>query len=311
MPVPCNETYLVQADDAGMRLDVFVTAKAVKPSRTFILKLINEGLVTVNGQRMKANYRLKEGEHVAVTFPPPVKLDVLPEPIPLNICYEDEDMVVINKPRGMVVHPAHGHYTGTLVNALLHHCADLSGIGGILRPGIVHRLDKDTSGLLMVAKNDLAHQGLARQLKNSSVTRGYLALAHGQVQNNQGVIEAAIGRDPRDRQKMSVTHRNGKHAVTRYRVLGRSQNYTLLELRLETGRTHQIRVHLSYIGHPVVGDSRYGPTRPHFDLDGQFLHAYLLIFIHPRTGSTVEIKALLPDNLTAILETLDLDSLIP
>lgn len=305
--MPRNESYLVGAGDAGKRLDVFVASMEEELSRSFVQKLISEGLVLVNGKGAKANHRLKEGDEVAVAIPPPVELDVLPEPIPLDIYYEDVDVLVINKPRGMVVHPAEGNYTGTLVNALLYHCRDLSGINGVLRPGIVHRIDKDTSGLLMVAKNDQAHERLAEQLKEHTVTRGYLALAHGALKYDIGVVDAPIGRDPGDRQKMAVTGRNAKRAVTHYRVLGRAQNYTLLELRLETGRTHQIRVHLSYTGHPLVGDTRYGPARPHFNLDGQFLHAYLLGFVHPRTGEYLEFKAPLPEELSAVLEKLGLE----
>lgn len=304
--MPVIEKYLVTSEESGARLDVFVAGAGPGLSRSYAQKLIGEGLVRVNGGEAKSNYRLREGDEVSVTVPPPVEPEVLPEPIPLEVFYEDGDLIVINKPRGMVVHPAEGNYTGTLVNALLHHCRDLSGINGVLRPGIVHRIDKETSGLLMAAKNDFIHEGLAYQLKEHTVTRGYVALAHGTFACDHGVVDAPIGRDPADRQKMAVNYRNGKNAVTHYRVLDRRNNYTLLELRLETGRTHQIRVHMSYIGHPLVGDTRYGPARPHFGLDGQFLHAYLLGFIHPGTGAYLEFTAPLPGVLQEILSSLGL-----
>ncbi|SFH17982.1 23S rRNA pseudouridine1911/1915/1917 synthase [Desulfotomaculum arcticum] len=301
-----NEIYHVDNNRAGQRLDVYVTSSGNNLSRSYIQKLIGEGLVKVNGIEARANYRLKEGDEIAVEIPPPTELQVLPEQIQLDIYYEDLDVIVINKPRGMVVHPAEGNFYGTMVNALLYHCRDLSGINGVLRPGIVHRIDKDTSGLLMAAKNDLAHERLADQLKEHTVARGYLALAHGSMQFDQGIINAPIGRDPRDRKKMAVTSRNSKNAITHYRVLGRAGDYTFLELRLETGRTHQIRVHLAHIGHPLAGDARYGPARPHFDLAGQFLHAYLLGFIHPRETRYLEFKAPLPGVLLEILKSLDL-----
>jgi len=302
--VPTIEEYQIGAEDAGARLDVFVASREEQLSRSYVQKLIEDGGITVNSTATRANYRLKAGDSVAVAAPAPVELKVNPEPIPLDIYYEDKDVIVVNKPRGMVVHPAEGNYTNTLVNALLYHCRDLSGINGVLRPGIVHRIDKDTSGLLMVAKNDLAHEHLADQLKEHTVRRGYLALAHGVLTSQRGIVDAPIGRDPRDRQKMAVTNSNSKPAVTHYRVLERSGNYTFLKLRLETGRTHQIRAHLTYIGHPLVGDSKYGPGKPHFDLEGQFLHAYLLGFIHPRSGEYLEFKAPLPAELTAILHKL-------
>jgi len=302
--VPTTEIYQIGSGDAGARLDVFVASREEQLSRSFVQKLIGDGAITVNQKTARAKYRLKEGDSVAVAAPPPVELKVCPEPIPLDIFYEDKDVIVVNKPRGMVVHPAEGNYTGTLVNALLYHCRDLSGINGVLRPGIVHRIDKDTSGLLMIAKNDLAHEHLAGQLKEHTVRRGYLGLAHGILASERGMVDAPIGRDPRDRQKMAVTNRNGKAAVTHYRVLGSAGNYTLLKLRLETGRTHQIRVHMAYIGHPLVGDARYGPSKPHWGLGGQFLHAYMLGFVHPRSGEFLEFRAHLPEELNAILQKL-------
>ena len=300
--MPVSDKYVVSGDEAGMRLDVFVSGSDPGLSRSYAQKLIGEGLIKVNGVKVKANYRLRDGEEVVATIPPPVELAVLPEPIPLDVYYEDSDLVVVNKPRGMVVHPAEGNHKGTLVNALLYHCRDLSGINGVLRPGIVHRIDKETSGLLMVAKNDLIHEGLAEQLKEHTVTRGYVALAHGILAHNRGMIDAPIGRDPSDRQRMAVNYRNGKEAVTHYRVLDRKNNFTLLDLRLETGRTHQIRVHMSYTGHPLAGDTRYGPARPHLGLAGQFLHAYRLGFIHPGTQKYLEFRSPLPEELQIILE---------
>ncbi|KAF1085583.1 Ribosomal large subunit pseudouridine synthase D [Sporotomaculum syntrophicum] len=308
--MPTTEIYRVGAEDAGTRLDVFVTSREEQLSRSFVQKLIGDGAITVNQLAAQANYRVKAGDSVAVSVPPPVELQVCPESIPLDIYYEDSDVIVVNKPRGMVVHPAEGNYTGTLVNALLEHCRDLSGINGVLRPGIVHRIDKDTSGLLMVAKNDLAHEHLAGQLKKHTVRRGYVALIHGVLASERGVVDAPIGRDPRDRQKMTVTSRNSKPAVTHYRVLERAGNYTFLRLRLETGRTHQIRVHMAYIGNPLVGDTRYGPGKPHFGLAGQFLHAYQLGFIHPRRGDYLEFRAPLPAELGVILQKLGIDEKI-
>ncbi len=303
MKVPVHNLYVAGAD-AGKRLDVYVTEAIPGLSRSYVQKLIGQGMVQVNAKEAKANYRLREGDEVCVSVPPPVKLEILPEAIPLDIYYEDNDLIVVNKPRGMVVHPAEGNYAGTLVNALLYHCRDLSGINGVLRPGIVHRIDKDTSGLLVAAKNDFAHEGLAAQLKEHSVTRGYIALVHGAVKHDRGTVDAPIGRHPVERQKMAVNYRNGKRAVTHYRVLERLGNYTLLLLRLETGRTHQIRVHMSYTGHPLVGDTRYGPAKAHFGLEGQFLHAYLLGFKHPRSGVYMEFTAPLPEELEVIIEKL-------
>lgn len=305
-----TEEYCVGVEDVGTRLDVYTASKEKQLSRSYVQKLIIEGSIRVNGSEAKANYRLKEDDKVVVSIPPPTELEVHPEFINLDIYHEDTDLIVLNKPRGMVVHPAEGNYSGTLVNALLSHCKDLSGINGVMRPGIVHRIDKYTSGLLMVAKNNLAHEHLAAQLKEHSVTRGYLALAHGVVPNHRGVVDAPIGRDPRDRQKMAVVYQNSKDAVTHYQVIGRAGNYTLLKLSLETGRTHQIRVHLAFIGHPLVGDTRYGPARSHFGLEGQFLHAYLLGFVHPRTDRYLEFKAPLPEELNIILNKLCLSDLV-
>ncbi|MHB8158625.1 MAG: RluA family pseudouridine synthase, partial [Desulfocucumaceae bacterium] len=294
----------VEEISSGQRLDVFLTSEGPLLSRSHIQKLVTEGMVDVNGAPAKANYRIKTGDAVILKVPPPVEMVIGPEPIPLDIYFEDSHLVVVNKPRGMVVHPAEGNYSGTLVNALLYHCQDLSGINGVMRPGIVHRLDKDTSGLLMVAKNDTSHLELARQLSERKVDRRYLALVHGVLKNDLGIISAPIGRHPRDRQRMAVEPRNGKHAVTHYRALARTGGYTYLELRLETGRTHQIRVHLSHLGHPLVGDAKYGPDKNSFGLEGQFLHARLLGFTHPASGEKMVFEAPLPDNLQKILDVL-------
>jgi len=302
--MPEMTCFQVDGIDAGKRLDIYLTGMAGGLSRSFVQKLIAEGMVLVGGEVARASYKVKPGDMIALNIPEPEELEVNPEPIPLDIYYEDNDVIVVNKPRGMVVHPAAGNFSGTLVNALLFHCRDLSGINGVTRPGIVHRLDKDTSGLIMVAKNDAAHFSLAEQLKSRQVKRRYLALVHGHVREESGVVDAPIGRDPRDRQKMAVLDRNSKHAVTHYRVLSRFDGYTYLQLRLETGRTHQIRVHMAYIGHPVVGDPKYGPARPHFGLDGQFLHAAVLGFKHPRTGEYLEFEAPLPRELEEILDKL-------
>lgn len=298
-------TFEINRDQAGCRLDVFLAEGNVDLSRSYIQKLLADGLARVGGRPVRASYRLKAGDLVSLEVPTPVELKAEPEEIPLDIYYEDSDLVVVNKPRGMVVHPADGNYNGTLVNALLYHCRDLSGINGVMRPGIVHRLDKDTSGLLMVAKNDTAHGHLAEQLKAREVKRLYKALVHGRVVNNRGVVDAPIGRDPLDRQRMAVVFKNSKYAVTHYRVKSRFDNYTYLTLKLETGRTHQIRVHMSYIGHPVVGDLKYGPARAHFGLEGQFLHAAVLGFRHPSTEQYLEFEAPLPDYLQTILEGLE------
>ena len=302
--MPLVNFYEVSEDDAQKRLDIFLTGEAEGYTRSHIQRLVGEGRATVNGVIVRASYKVKQGDLVRLEIPEPEGMETKAEKIPLDIYYEDNDVIVLNKPRGMVVHPAPGNYSGTVVNALLYHCRDLSGINGVLRPGIVHRLDKDTSGLIMVAKNDAAHVSLARQLKDRQITRIYLALVHGKVKDASGVIDAPIGRDPKNRQKMAVVHKNSKHAVTNYLVLSRYAGYTYLRLKLETGRTHQIRVHMSYIGHPVVGDLKYGPSRPHFNLAGQFLHAAVIGFIHPRTGAYLEFEAPLPDELEAILSGL-------
>lgn len=280
---------------AGERLDLFLTKTGLWPSRSFVQKIINSGGVSRNQQILKASYRLEDGDQITVTWEDPQPLVVEPEAIPLDILYEDSDLIVIAKPRGMVVHPAAGNYRGTLVNALLEHCRDLSGIGGVIRPGIVHRLDKDTSGVLVVAKNDFTHLNLAAQIKSRSMKRVYQVLVHGNPPEC-GKIEAPIGRHPVDRKKMAVVA-DGKPATTNYRTLESFSNYALLEARLETGRTHQIRVHFSYLGYPVVGDPVYGRKKETVPLRGQALHAATLGFIHPRTLEYLEFSKAMPDEM--------------
>ncbi|MBO8128840.1 MAG: RluA family pseudouridine synthase [Peptococcaceae bacterium] len=298
-----RHSYIVSDEDAGERIDRFLATHSTL-SRSRVQNLISEGMVTVANRAIRSSYRLKEGDRIELVIPDPAPLSIKPQPIPLDIFFEDDDVIVVNKPRGMVVHPAAGNFYDTLVNALLYHCDNLSGINGVLRPGIVHRLDKDTSGLLMVAKNDAAHQNLANQLKQRIVIRRYTALVFGVLRKEQGVIESLIGRHPKDRKKMAVVTRNGKPAITHYRVLQRLGRYTLIELRLETGRTHQIRVHMAHIGHPLVGDLTYGKAKPHLGLYGQFLHAGVLGFTHPRTGEQLVFKAPLPGELQAVLDRL-------
>ncbi len=299
-----KHTLIINSEDEGKRLDVLLNQKMPELSRTQAKRLIEDGAVLVNNETAKANYRLSVGDWVVCSVPQPVPLEVEAEDIPLTIVYEDRDLLVVDKPQGMVVHPANGNYRGTLVNALLYHCDDLSGINGVLRPGIVHRIDKDTSGLLVVAKNDRAHESLARQIKEHTVKRVYLALVHGDVAEPGGIIDAPIGRDFKDRQKMAVNVKNGKDAVTEYKNLERLGRYTLLECRLKTGRTHQIRVHMSFIKHPVVGDAKYGPKKAHFDLSGQALHAATLGFEHPRNEEWLEFSSGLPQVFSEVLRSL-------
>ncbi len=281
--------------ETGERLDAFVSLKA-DVSRSRAVKLIEENNITVNGNSVSKNYRLKQGDVVEVVIPDAKPLEVKAENIPLDVLYEDEHLLVVNKPKGMVVHPAAGNWEGTLVNALLHHCgSSLSGINGVLRPGIVHRIDKDTSGLLMVAKNDLAHNFLAKQIKEHSFYREYEAIVYGNVKADKGRIDAPIGRHPINRKQMTVTHKNSKEAVTHYEVIERLNGFTHIKCRLETGRTHQIRVHMSYIGHSVAGDEVYGPRKCIKALKGQCLHAKKLGFIHPETKEYMEFSSELPD----------------
>jgi 23S rRNA pseudouridine1911/1915/1917 synthase len=289
--------------EPGLRIDVGVAA-VLAQSRTFVQNLIGEGCVLVNGEIVKANYKIRVGDEIQVWIPEPRLLEVLPENIPLDIVYEDEDLLVINKAQGMVVHPAPGAWTGTLVNALMYHCANLSGINGVLRPGIVHRIDKDTSGLLVIAKNDFAHGNLSQQLKEHTTARKYQAIVHGIMREPRGTIEAPIGRNPLERKQMAVTLKNSKRAVTHYTVLERFREFSYVEVQLETGRTHQIRVHMAYIGHPVLGDPLYGPSKNCFNLKGQMLHAAELGFVHPRSGEWLQFSAPQPEKFKEILNKL-------
>ena len=292
-------------EDEGMRLDKFLSVRVEELTRSAAERLAEQGQVSSGGKTLDKKYRLRAGDAIEVILPEPVGLDILPEAIPLDIRYEDADLLVVNKPKGMVVHPAAGHAGGTLVNALLAHCGDsLSGINGVIRPGIVHRIDKDTSGLLIVAKNDFAHQRLAEQIKEHSFTRMYEAVVHGNLKEDTGTIDAPMGRHPTDRKRMAVTEKNSRHAVTHFEVLARYKGFTHVRLKLETGRTHQIRVHMAYIGHPVAGDPVYGPKKPVPNLDGQCLHARVIGFVHPRTGEYLEITSELPSYFTAFLEKL-------
>ena len=281
--------------EAGVRLDKFLSVSDIGLSRSMAVGLIDSGNVLVNGKPCNKKQKLGEGDTIAVTVPDPVAYEAKAEDIPLDIVYEDDDLLVVNKPKGMVVHPAAGNYEGTLVNALLYHCGDsLSGINGVLRPGIVHRIDKDTSGLLMVAKNDNAHTKLAGQIKEHSFTREYEAVVFGNLKDDEGVVDAPIGRHPVDRKKMCVTSKNSKHAVTHYRVICRYKGYTHVKCVLETGRTHQIRVHMAYLGHPVAGDPVYGVKNEKVSFHGQCLHARKIGFVHPSTGKYMEFQSQLP-----------------
>ncbi|EMI9086111.1 MULTISPECIES: RluA family pseudouridine synthase [Bacillus] len=283
----------VAEEQKSERIDKFVAEINSEWSRSQVQQWIKDGVVTVNGKSVKVNYKVKENDEITVTIPDPEELDIQAEDMSLEIYYEDEDVLVVNKPRGMVVHPAPGHTSGTLVNGLMHHCTDLSGINGVMRPGIVHRIDKDTSGLLMVAKNDMAHESLVNQLVAKTVTRRYKAIVHGVIPHDKGTIDAPIGRDKKERQSMTVDE-NGKNAVTHFQVLERFKDFTLVECRLETGRTHQIRVHMKYIGYPLAGDPKYGPKKT-LDMNGQALHAGILGFDHPRTGEYIQFEAPIPE----------------
>lgn len=283
----------VAEEQKNERIDKFVAEINSEWSRSQVQQWIKDDVVTVNGKSVKVNYKVKENDEITVTIPEPEALDIQAEDMNLEIYYEDADVLVVNKPRGMVVHPAPGHTSGTLVNGLMHHCTDLSGINGVMRPGIVHRIDKDTSGLLMVAKNDMAHESLVNQLVAKTVTRRYKAIVHGVIPHDKGTIDAPIARDKKERQSMTVDE-NGKHAVTHFQVLERFKDFTLVECRLETGRTHQIRVHMKYIGYPLAGDPKYGPKKT-LDMNGQALHAGILGFDHPRTGEYIQFEAPIPE----------------
>ena len=297
-----TETFEVSYEFEGERLDKYISMLFAEQSRSFFQKLIKDGHVSVNNKLEKANYRLKLEDFVQIEIPDAVEAQIQPENIPLDILYEDEDLLVVNKPKGMVVHPANGNPDGTLVNALMYHCGDsLSGINGIIRPGIVHRIDKDTSGLLIVAKNDAAHVGLAQQIKDHSFTRAYEAVVYGNVKEDEGTVNLPIGRNPKDRKKMAVVNSNSKPAVTHYQVLERFGDFTHIRCVLETGRTHQIRVHMAYIGHPVAGDGVYGPRKVITELEGQCLHAKQIGFVHPITNKYLEFDSELPDYFTKFI----------
>lgn len=287
------------------RIDKCVRTLIDSLSRAYIQKLLNEKQIFVNGMPVKSSYRVRREDEIFFTIPDKEELDIMPEDIPLDILYEDKDVIVVNKPKGMVVHPAAGHYTGTLVNALMYHCGkELSGINGVLRPGIVHRIDKDTTGSLIICKNDVSHNSIAKQLKEHSIQRSYQAICYGIMKEDEGIVDKPIGRHPTDRKKMAVNEKNGKRAVTHYRVLKRLNGYTYLECILETGRTHQIRVHMASIGHPLLGDTIYSNRKSPFPLEGQTLHARTLGFVHPMTGEYQEVVAPLPDYFQELLNQL-------
>ena len=297
MTVTCTET--------GVRMDVALTQLLEDVTRSAAQRLLEEGRVTCDGRTVKKNEKTVAGQVLTVDLPEPEAVDIVPQDIPLDIRYEDDDVIVLNKPKGLVVHPAAGHADGTLVNALLYHCAgSLSGINGELRPGIVHRIDKDTSGLLIVAKNDFAHQKLAAQLADHTLARTYEAIVCGGVKDDSGTIDAPIGRHPTDRKKMAVTEKNSRHAVTHYEVIARYRGYTHIRCRLETGRTHQIRVHMAFKGHPILGDMVYGHKKPELGMDSQCLHARELTFLHPRTEEPVTVRCELPEYFTEVLSKL-------
>ena len=292
--------------DSGLRIDKYLSSVNEQLSRSYIQKLLKSGLVLVDGKPVKASYQVDEGDVISLDIPEAVEPEIEPENMDLDILYEDQDVILVNKPKGMVVHPAAGHYSHTLVNGLMYHCKDqLSGINGVMRPGIVHRIDMDTTGVIIACKNDMAHNSIAAQLKEHSITRRYQAIVHGVLKDDAGTVEGPIGRHPTDRKKMSINYNNGKSAVTHYKVLKRFRQYTHVECRLETGRTHQIRVHMASIEHPLLGDLVYGPGKcPIPGLQGQTLHAGVLGFIHPRTGEYMEFTAPLPEYFAKLLNTL-------
>lgn len=297
------ETVTAEAEDAGTRADVFLAAK-LGVSRSNMQKLLEDGRVKRGEKIIKANYKVRAGEMFVVDIPEPEPIEAVPEKIPLDIIYEDDDVVVLNKARGMVVHPAPGNYTGTLVNALLYHCSNLSGINSAIRPGIVHRLDKDTSGIMIVAKNDAAHISLSQQIQSKTAVRTYLAVVRGNVKTDSGTIETQIARDKTDRKKMAVVKEGGRDAITDYEVLERFGKYTLVRCKLRTGRTHQIRVHMEYLGYPLVGDPKYSPMKTPFGIKGQALHSHTLEFTHPRTGERMKFEAPLPEDMHKIITRL-------
>ncbi len=292
------------------RIDKYLSEQMEELSRSYIQKLLKDGHVKVNGKTVKSNYKLSKDDEICLDVPEAIEPEIAAEPMDLDILYEDSDIILINKPKGMVVHPAAGHYTGTLVNGLMYHCKEeLSGINGVMRPGIVHRIDMDTTGVLIVCKNDKAHNAIAEQLKVHSITRKYYAIVHGVIKDDDGTVDAPIGRHPVDRKKMSINEKNGKQAVTHYHVLKRFRRFTYVECQLKTGRTHQIRVHMASIGHPLLGDQVYGPAKvPFSGLQGQTLHAGVLGIIHPTTGAYMEFCAPLPEYFEKLLKKLEQES---
>lgn len=301
-------TVVVTENENSLRADKALTLLCPDFSRSFLQKILSDALVTVNGKTASKGMKVKTGDVLCFTPPEPVPADIRPENIPIDIVYEDDDLLVVNKPRGMVVHPAPGNYEGTLVNALMYRCgSSLSSINGVIRPGIVHRIDKDTSGLLIVAKNNFAHEALALQIKEHSFKRQYRAVVHGRFRELSGTVDLPIGRSEKDRKKMCVTDKNSRNAVSHYEVLSQSDKFSYIKVTLETGRTHQIRVHMAYLGHPVAGDPVYGPKNGVTSLNGQCLHAGLIGFNHPRTGEYIELEADLPDYFKSFLKSQSLD----
>ncbi|MDE5909413.1 MAG: RluA family pseudouridine synthase [Lachnospiraceae bacterium] len=305
MDVQNEYHFIITEEMEDERIDKCLNALMESLSRSYIQKLLADGKVTVNGKNVKASYRVNAEDEIILILPPSVIPDILPENISLSILYEDQDVIVIDKPKGMVVHPAPGHYEGTLVNALMYHCQnELSGINGVLRPGIVHRIDRDTTGSVIACKNDHAHNEIAKQLKEHTIIRKYQAIVHGVVKEDEGTVHTLLGRHPVDRKKMAVVEKGGKEAITHYRVLKRFSNATYIECTLETGRTHQIRVHMASLGHPLLGDSVYGAKNNPYKLNGQTLHAEILGFIHPTTGEYVETRAPLPEYFRKLIRVL-------
>ncbi|MDD3222227.1 MAG: RluA family pseudouridine synthase [Lachnospiraceae bacterium] len=297
--------WIVAAEENNIRIDRFISDKMPDTSRSYIQKLMKEDLITADLRPVKANYKVREGESIEITLPEPVSLDIEAQDMKLDIIYEDDDVLLVNKPKDMVVHPSAGHSEGTLVNGLLYHCKDsLSSINGVMRPGIVHRIDKDTTGVLIICKNDKSHSSIAEQLKVHSITRRYHAIVWNNIVQDSGTVDAPIGRHSVDRKKMAVNYKNGKSAITHFKVLERFGQYTYIECELETGRTHQIRVHMASIGHPLLGDLVYGPARQPFKLQGQVLHAKVLGFVHPTTGEYMEFETPLPEYFEKLLERL-------
>ena len=304
-----KKNFKVACEQANVRVDKYLSEQLPDVSRSYLQKILKDGQVLANGKPVKANYKVSQGDEIELEIPEAVEPEIEPEDLPLDILYEDADVILINKPKGMVVHPSAGHYSGTLVNGLMYHCKDdLSGINGVLRPGIVHRIDMDTTGVIIACKNDRAHNVIAEQLKEHSITRRYRAIVCGNIKEEEGTVDAPIGRHPTDRKKMAIVQKNGKEAVTHYRVLERFGNYTYIECQLETGRTHQIRVHMTSIGHPLLGDEVYGKTKAPFKLEGQTLHAMVLGFVHPTTGEYMEFEAPLPAYFAHLLEVLRTNS---